>query len=207
MIGKPGPLQTPPGPDTDDRGLPRDRRRVLGCLALVVALGLLFIIWAGGWWNRRQSGGQLERARLYHERREAEERLRRSVSTTGAGYRPGGTAGTAEGRAGELLARRTRELHDAGDWAGVIQCAGLLDGPPASDPLIGRLLEGALFNRALELLGEGRADTALEHLDRLLALRPADVEAVDLRNVALHMREFGLERTGREALEKFSERH
>lgn len=206
MIGKPGPLQNSPGPNADDRGLSRDRRRVLGCLALVVALGLLFIIWAGGWWSRRQSGGQIERARLYHEQREAEERLRRSASAAGPVPGAGGTAGTAEPRTGERLARRMRELHQTGDWAGVIQCAGLLDGPAAGDPLIGRLLEDALFNRALVLLGEDRADTALGHLDRLLALRPADVEAVDLRNVALHMRDFGLERTGEEALDRFRER-
>lgn len=206
MIGKPAPPPPSPAPGPAGRGLPRERRRVLGCLALVVVLGLVFVVWAAGWWKQRQSGGQLERARRYHERLLAEERLRRGAEGEGSTHRPGSMPDTAGALGEERLARRARELHDAGDWAGVIQCAALLEGPTASDPLIDRLLEDALFNRALELLGEDRPDKALEHIDRLLAQHPTDLEALDLRNVALHMRQFGLERTGREALDKFSER-
>ncbi len=54
----------------------RGRKKVLGCLALVVVLGLVLVVWLGVWWARRGDGEMAERARQHHLLKLEEERLR-----------------------------------------------------------------------------------------------------------------------------------
>lgn len=199
MIGSP----QPPIPSDP---APRGRGPVLGCLAVMVLLGTLLIVWLMGWPEQRRTGERAERARIHHLRRVSEDQLRRGVST-GAGEtgRPG--AATPESvRAGEVLTGRARELHTAGDWAGVIQCIGLLEDLTANDPELGLMLETALFNHALQQLQRGRAIPALESLERLLTRTPADREVSDMRSIGWTIRDYGPDQRTAEALAQFNER-
>jgi hypothetical protein len=179
---------------------------VLVCLALVVLLGLVFIVWLGGFWNKRRTGELAERARVHHLRRVSEDRLRGGVPPKVEEPGRAGTLSPEQARAREVLSSRARDLHAAGDWAGVIQCIGLVEGLSAADPESGTLLETALFNRALQLLHQGQAVPALESLRQLLSRTPTDREADDLRAIGLTIRDYGPDQRSTAALERFKER-
>ncbi len=179
---------------------------MLGCLAVVVLLGLVLIVWLGGLWDKRRIKERAERARIHHLRRVGEDRLRGGAPLGVEGKDRAGMVSPEQARAGEVLAARARELHAAGDWAAVIQCIGLLDDVSAADPQLGILLETALFNRALKLLHRGQAVPALESLQQLLSRTPTDREADDLRAIGLTIRDYGPDQRSTAALERFQER-
>lgn len=206
MIGMPVPprpsLHSPPGAAP----APRGRAQVLGCLAVAVVLGLVLIVWLSGWWEQRRSGERAERARIHHLRRVGEDQLRGGITAGEATGQRTGTASPERVRAGEVLAERMTELFVDRDWAGVIQCAGLLEDLPADDPALGLILEKALFNQALQLLRQDQAAPALECLETLVGRQPMDRQANDLRSIGRTIRDYGSDqRTGTE-LERFSER-
>jgi len=109
-------------------------------------------------------------------------------------------------QAGEVLAERARELYAAHDWAGVIQCVGLLEDLHTADPELSRMLETALFNRALQLLHHDQAVPALECLQQLLSRQPTDRQVSDLRSMGMTIRDYGPSPQTAAELERFSER-
>ena len=199
-------INSPQPPATAD-ATPKGRKPVLGCLALVVVLGIVLVIWLMGWLEQRRTGERAERARIHHLRRVSEDRLRGGgVSTGTQGTERPGAVTPKSVRVGEVLTERARELHTAGDWAGVIQCIGLLEDLPTDDPELDLMLETALFNHALQQLHRGRAIPALESLSRLLVRTPTDREASDLRSIGRTIRDYGPDQRTAEALAQFNER-
>jgi len=178
----------------------------LGSLAVMVLLGIVLIVWLMGWPEQRRTGERAERARIHHLRRVSEDQLRRGVSTGAGGTDRPGAVTPESVRAGEVLTGRARELYNAGDWAGVIQCIGLLEDLTTGGPELNLMLETALFNHALQLLQQGRAIPAIESLERLLMRTPADREVSDMRSVGRTIRDYGPDQRTAEALAQFNER-
>lgn len=206
MISMPGPPQLSPAASSPSAPSPRDRKQVLGCLAVAVVVGLVLITWLGGWWAGSRTEDRAERARVHHLRRVGEDQLRSRVSGGAEGQGRAGVVSPERMQAAEVLAGRSRDLHAAGDWAGVIQCIGLLEDFPADDPELDVLLETALFNQARQLLQQGQAVLALEYLHQLLSRTPTDLEADELRSIGLTIRDYGLDQRSKTALERFKER-
>jgi hypothetical protein len=206
MIGMPVPPAPSPETPPSSAPAPKGRNRVLGGLAVVVVLGLALIVWLGGWLDQRREEQLAERARIHHLRRVGEDQLRGGIGARGAGGNRPGAVTPERMRAGEMLVERARELYVAHDWAGVIQCAGLLEDLPTDDPELGRMVEAALFNRALQLLRRDQAAPALECLHQLLSRRPADRQASDLRSIGMTIKDYGPGRQTAAELERFSER-